>query len=111
MRQIPVTDLRADCAGLAPHRPVLLDVREDWEVRIAPMRLEQADVVHIPMGQLVARLRELDPDRPVRCLCHHGMRSLQVAHYLERQGFGDVANVAGGIDAWSAMVDAGVPRY
>jgi rhodanese-related sulfurtransferase len=111
MRQIPVTDLKADCTRLAPQRPVLLDVREDWEVRIAPMRIEQADVMHIPMGHLVSRLPELDPDRPVRCLCHHGMRSLQVAHFLERQGFADVANVAGGIDAWAAMVDPGVPRY
>ncbi|MCU0773982.1 MAG: rhodanese-like domain-containing protein [Ideonella sp.] len=111
MRQIQVTELAADCAALAEQRPMVLDVREDWEVRHAPMRLDGTEIVHIPMGHLVARLAELDPDRPVRCLCHHGMRSLQVAHFLERQGFADVANIQGGIDAWSAMVDPGVARY
>jgi rhodanese-related sulfurtransferase len=111
MRQIPVTALAADCAAAAPQRVIVLDVREDWEVRHAPLRFDQADVVHIPMGQLIGRLSELDPDRPVRCLCHHGMRSLQVALYLERQGFADVANVAGGIDAWSVQVDPTVARY
>jgi rhodanese-related sulfurtransferase len=111
MRQIPVTELAADCASRAEARPLVLDVREPWEVRHAPLRLAEAEVVHIPMGEIVARLDELDPERPVRCLCHHGMRSLQVAHFLERRGFTDVANVHGGIDAWSALVDPGVARY
>jgi rhodanese-related sulfurtransferase len=111
MRQVPAAALPADCAAAAPQRAVVLDVREDWEVRHAPMRIAEADVVHIPMGQLISRLSELDPARPIRCLCHHGMRSLQVALYLERQGFADVANVAGGIDAWSAQVDPTVARY
>ncbi|RAX27204.1 sulfurtransferase, partial [Enterococcus sp. HPCN18] len=47
----------------------------------------------------------------IACLCHHGARSQRVAAFLSQNGFGDVANVAGGIDAWSASRDAGVPRY
>ena len=56
-------------------------------------------------------LNQLDEDRPIACLCHHGMRSLQVAHFLEQNGFTDIANVTGGIDLWSAERDPSVPRY
>ena len=111
MRQVHVTQLQADCEALAAQRPVVLDVREDWELRLATLQLPQAELVHIPMGQLVARLAELDRERPLRVLCHHGGRSQQCALFLERQGFADVANVAGGIDAWSALIDPAVPRY
>jgi peptidyl-prolyl cis-trans isomerase SurA len=66
----------------------------------------------IPMGDVPARLAELDPDRPIACLCHHGVRSAQVAGFLEqRHGFASVTNFSGGIDAWSVQVDATVPRY
>jgi rhodanese-related sulfurtransferase len=63
------------------------------------------------MNEVPGRLSELDPTQPVLSLCHHGMRSLQVAHFLERQGFEQVFNIAGGIDAWSREVDASVPLY
>jgi rhodanese-related sulfurtransferase len=93
-------------------QPVLvLDVREDFEVQTASIKAQGFELRHIPMGQLVQRLGELDPERPVACLCHHGGRSMQVASYLERSGFGHVANIAGGIHAWSAQVDATVPQY
>jgi rhodanese-related sulfurtransferase len=92
-------------------RPVVLDVREPWEVQAASVRPDGFDLVAIPMNQLPARLRELDPGRPVACLCHHGARSQRVASFLAQQGFGQVANVAGGIDAWSAERDPAVPRY
>jgi rhodanese-related sulfurtransferase len=67
--------------------------------------------LHIPMNEVPGRLAELDAARPVVCICHHGMRSAQVVAFLERQGFDAVYNLAGGSDAWSAQVDAGVPRY
>jgi rhodanese-related sulfurtransferase len=63
------------------------------------------------MGEIPARLQELDPGRPVACLCHHGARSMRVAMFLAQNGFSRVANVAGGIDAWSLQRDPSVPRY
>ncbi len=92
-------------------RPVLLDVREGWEVQTASVKAPaELDWVHMPMQTIPARLSELDRSRPVACLCHHGSRSMQVAAFLAQQGF-EVANVAGGIHAWSAQVDPAVPVY
>jgi rhodanese-related sulfurtransferase len=109
MLQLLPQDAAALCAGDAP--PLLLDVREDWEVAVAAIRLAGTPPRHIPMGQIPERLAELDPAQPVICVCHHGMRSAQVAHFLTREGFETVYNLAGGIDAWSLQVDATVPRY
>jgi rhodanese-related sulfurtransferase len=63
------------------------------------------------MGLVPPRLSELDPTRPVACLCHHGGRSMQVANFLVSQGFSHVANIAGGIHAWSEEVDPSLARY
>ena len=102
----------ADAAELCATEPLLLlDVREAWEVATAAIRIEDAAMLHIPMGEIPGRLDEIDPARPILCICHHGMRSAQVGAFLERQGFESVYNLAGGIDAWSQMVDANVPRY
>jgi rhodanese-related sulfurtransferase len=92
-------------------RPVLLDVREPWEVQTASVPAGDFDLVAIPMNEIPARLAELPQDRPIACLCHHGARSQRVAMFLAQQGYGDVANVAGGIDAWSRERDPGIPRY
>ena len=94
-----------------PARPVLLDVREPWEVQTASVEPGDFDLVAIPMNEIPARLAELPQDRPIACLCHHGARSLRVAMFLAQQGYGDVANVAGGIDAWAREYDPGIPRY
>jgi rhodanese-related sulfurtransferase len=91
--------------------PVVLDVREPWEVQTASVKPDGFELVAIPMNQLPARVGELDPARPVACLCHHGARSQRVAMFLAGNGFGHLANIAGGIDAWSGELDAGVPRY
>lgn len=88
-------------------RPQLLDVREAWELATAAL----PGASHIPMGEVPDRLDELDPARPVIVLCHHGGRSARVALYLERKGFRDVINLAGGIDAWAREQDPAVPRY
>lgn len=85
----------------------LLDVREPWETEIA--RIE--DAVFVPMQQLPARLAELDVQEPIAVLCHTGVRSAQVADFLLQQGFKTVANVEGGIDAWSTSVDNSLARY
>jgi rhodanese-related sulfurtransferase len=94
-----------------PQRPLVLDVREPWEVQVASVAPDGFDLVAIPMNQIPARLAELPQDRPVACLCHHGARSQRVAMFLEQQGFGEVANIAGGIDAWSRERDPSVPVY
>lgn len=86
----------------------LLDVREDWETRLAPV---PENVVHIPMGQIASRLGELDPRATTVVICRSGGRSLEVAHLLADQGFSTVFNLAGGILAWSRDVDPTIPRY
>lgn len=92
-------------------QPVVLDVREPSELQIASIKADGFELLTIPMGVIPTRLNELDPEQPVACLCHHGMRSLQVASFLKAQGFAHVANIAGGIHAWSAEIDPDIPRY
>ena len=89
----------------------VLDVREAWEVQTAHLQDPDLNVIHIPMGELSMRLAQLDPKDAIACLCHHGGRSMQVAAFLAQQGFSHVANIAGGINAWSAQIDPSVPRY
>jgi rhodanese-related sulfurtransferase len=100
----------ADWAKAQTQRPVLLDVREGWECQTASAQPDGLDLVHMPMQTIPARLHELDKSRPIACLCHHGSRSMQVAAFLLQHGF-QVVNVAGGIHAWSAQVDPGIPVY
>lgn len=112
MKQLPVTEVRQwASAAAAEGEPLLLDVREPWEVQLAAIRIPEAGTLNLPMGQIPARLTELDPAQPILCICHHGMRSAQVVAFLERAGFESVYNLAGGIDAWSTRVDPAVPRY
>jgi rhodanese-related sulfurtransferase len=101
----------ADWVQAQPTPPLLLDVREPWEVQVASVQPEGFELVAIPMNEIPGRLAELPEDRPIACLCHHGMRSMNVAAFLARQGYADVANIAGGIDAWSREKDPAVPRY
>ncbi len=88
-------------------RPFLLDVREPEEYRI--VRLPDATL--IPLGDLIARQQELDPDIEIVVYCHHGIRSMKAVAYLRNAGFPLARNLRGGIDAWSLQVDPGVPRY
>lgn len=110
--QVRPRDLPAWMAAAKPlGEPVVLDVREPSELRRAGVQTDGFDLIEIPMGQLPQRLPELDPARPVACLCHHGVRSMQVAAFLSAQGFARVANIAGGINAWSVELDPSVPTY
>jgi adenylyltransferase/sulfurtransferase len=88
-------------------RLVIVDVREPEEIAIAAF----PSATHIPMGDVPSRLTELDPDTETVVVCHHGIRSAQVAAYLARMGFERVVNLIGGIDEWSETVDPSVPRY
>jgi rhodanese-related sulfurtransferase len=100
----------AEWASQQAQRPILLDVREGWELQTASAKPEALDLLHMPMQTIPARLHELDKTRPIACLCHHGSRSMQVASFLMQHGF-EVVNVAGGIHAWSAQVDPSIPVY
>jgi rhodanese-related sulfurtransferase len=86
----------------------LLDVREDWETQVAPV---PAALIHIPMAQIADRVNELDPQKETVVICRSGGRSLEVARFLEAQGFASVFNLSGGILAWSRDVDPQIPQY
>jgi rhodanese-related sulfurtransferase len=88
---------------------VLLDCREPAEVATAKIN----GSMHIPMREIPNRLAELGGDLRGRVVvhCHHGGRSLRVTQFLRQQGFTQVQNMTGGIDAWSQVVDSSVPRY
>ena len=90
---------------------VVLDVREPWEVETASVKAQGFELITMVMHTIPARLQDLNPDQPIACLCHHGARSFQVASFLAQQGFSHVANITGGIHAWSAEVDTSVPTY
>ena len=92
-------------------QPLVLDVREPHELALARVEEDGLEVLAIPMGVIPVRLAELDATRPIACLCHHGARSMQVAMFLQSRGFTQIANIAGGIDAWSAERDQAIPRY
>ena len=91
--------------------PLVLDVREPAEVAHASVRADGFELLVCPMSSVPAQLNQLDPERPVACLCHHGPRSQRVAMFLAQQGFERVANIAGGIEAWATELDPGVTRY
>jgi rhodanese-related sulfurtransferase len=107
MKQITPAALAAWLADASRSRPLLLDVREPWEHQTA--RIEGSKLV--PLGEIAARLAELDQDQEVVAICHHGGRSMQVAMFLEKNGFSKVHNLSGGMDAWSKSVDPSVPVY
>jgi rhodanese-related sulfurtransferase len=88
-------------------QPLVIDVREDWELQLARI----PDVLHLPMSQVPARISDLSRDAETIVMCHAGGRSMRVAHFLANQGFTNVANLTGGISAWSELVDATVPQY
>jgi rhodanese-related sulfurtransferase len=88
-------------------RPVLLDVREPYEFSLA--KIEGA--ILIPLGTLPQSLDKLDRNSEIVAYCHHGMRSADAVGFLLQQGYTNVKNLVGGIDAWSIHVDPSVPRY
>ena len=90
---------------------VLLDVREPWELALASIEVQGVLLRAVPMNQVPEAMQDWSRDQTTVCICHHGVRSAQVGHYLESSGWRDVINLTGGIDAWSTLVDSSVPRY
>jgi rhodanese-related sulfurtransferase len=106
MHQTTARDLHARLQAEG-EPPLLLDVREPWEFAIC--RIPGSEL--LPMSQLVRRLGELDANRETVVICHHGIRSQQVALFLERQGFGRIINLQGGVAAWARDVEPAMPTY
>lgn len=110
MEQITPQALAAlleETAATGAEAPLLLDVREPWEHAIC--RIEGSEP--LPMRRIPGALGELDRERPTVVICHHGIRSQQVARFLEQQGFRRVINLRGGVAAWAADVDHEMPTY
>lgn len=87
--------------------PLLLDVREPWEFDVC--KIDNSRL--IPMGQISHAYTSLDPEQETVVICHHGIRSRMVAMFLERQGFTNVINLRGGVDAWAKQVDSQMATY
>ena len=107
MNDLEITPLEVKQRLERGEKLLVVDVREPWEH--AHCRIENA--LHIPMGSIPANLQKLDGDEEVICYCHHGMRSRAAAEHFLKEGFRNVWNLEGGIDAWSLKVDQKVPRY
>ena len=90
-------------------RVFLLDVREPWEFELAAL----PGSVLIPLGELSRRVAEVAPEAGtlVVTVCHHGVRSLGAAAILQAEGVSQVVSLAGGIDAWSRLIDRDLRRY
>ena len=106
MRELSATEMH-DRLNQTGESPMLLDVREPWEFEKARIQGSQL----VPMRSVPDRLHELDPDRETVVICHHGIRSRMVGHFLERQGFNKVINLSGGVAAWARDVDHHMPTY
>ena len=86
---------------------LVLDVREHWEYDICHIN----ESLHIPMGKLIGRLDEIDKDKILIVVCHHGIRSRVVGQYLSSNGFENILNLNGGLDKWAQEIDKGMSRY
>ncbi len=106
VKELSVIELKAMLDAAAP-APVVLDVREPWELGVARL----SGTLDIPMNEIPDRLAEIPRGCPITVMCRSGGRSLRVANYLEQNGFSPVANLTGGILAWSAEIDPTLPQY
>ena len=106
IRQLTVLELKARL-DQGNKDFTLLDVREPWECNICAL----PDAKIIPMREIPARAAELPKDREIVVVCHHGVRSQQVANYLERMGFDKLNNLVGGINAWAREIDPKMAKY
>ncbi len=94
-------------AYLKHNHPLMLDVREQWEWN--KCHFDKARL--LPMGEIMTSLDTLDKSEETVLICHHGIRSMQVARYFESIGFGCVINLRGGIDAWAKQLDDSMTQY
>ena len=105
--QLPSAQLRQWLDDPSRSAPLILDVREAWEYGICSIPGSQS----LPMQEIPERSAELPRDVDIVVVCHHGMRSLQVANYLAQAGFERVYSLNGGIAAWAEHIDPAMPRY
>ncbi len=107
--QITVQELARRLAAALP--TFIVDVRQPWEHATAAL----PDQLLVPLGEIEERWEEIGAAAPTGALivtyCHHGIRSLNAAAFLESKGLRGVASLAGGIDSWSGEIDPRVPRY
>jgi rhodanese-related sulfurtransferase len=107
MQQVRAQELAEWLADESRPSPVLLDVREPWELELCQIPGSQS----IPMHLVPMRCAELEPEQEIVVICHHGGRSMQVAMFLERQGYASVFNLMGGVETWAGEVDSTMRRY
>jgi rhodanese-related sulfurtransferase len=107
IEQLQADALQSWLADGAREKPLVLDVREPWEHEVCTI----PDSKLLPMQEVPARWQELPADADIVVVCHHGMRSLQVAGFLKQSGLARVYNLSGGIAAWADQVDPDMPRY
>lgn len=87
--------------------PRLIDVRDPWEFEICRI----AGSENIPLSELPSLAAQMDRERETVFICHHGMRSQQLADFLESSGFTRIMNLDGGVDAWARSIDPDMPQY
>lgn len=107
MQQINPPELRAWLDDATRTPPLLLDVREAWEIERAAL----SNAVWMPMREVPTRVAELDPAAEIVVVCHHGVRSFHIARFLEQQGFGCVYNLSSGVEGWARQVDPTMQTY
>jgi rhodanese-related sulfurtransferase len=107
MRQFRPAELKGRLDELGQPPLLLLDVREAWEYE----RCHITGATLMPMSQIQSTFAQLKPDQETVVICHHGVRSFHVARFLEHNGFKNVINLTGGIDAWAKEVDRAMPTY
>ncbi len=88
-------------------RMKLIDVREEWENRIAKINSSEL----MPLSNFIEASKRLNKDDNLIIYCHYGIRSAQVCFYLEKLGFNNLMNLEGGINAWSKQIDNSIPTY
>jgi len=106
MQQMSATELK-QLIDSNESTPLLLDVREVQEFNFCHIEGSQL----MPMQSVPAHLNELDKDQQIVTICHHGMRSQQVAQFLVQNGFNNIINLSGGVNAWANEVDLDMPHY
>ncbi len=107
MQTLTTTELNTWLNDSVRAAPLLLDVREAWEVALAKL----TGSFHIPLGEIAQHSATLPQNVPIVCICHHGVRSAKAGHLLEMQGFTQVFNLQGGIDAWAREIDKEMQTY
>ncbi|HEB82512.1 MAG TPA: sulfurtransferase [Gammaproteobacteria bacterium] len=106
MQEMNAQELRAHLDS-CDEPPLLLDVRQPWEFDIC--KIENSLLV--PMSQIPSKIESLDRTREIVVICHHGIRSRSVGHYLEHAGFTQIINLSGGIEQWARTVDKNMTTY